>query len=44
MALEDSMSLADCLRLGGKEEAVVATKVHQDLRCVIFELFPKALR
>ncbi|RDK37086.1 hypothetical protein M752DRAFT_287229 [Aspergillus phoenicis ATCC 13157] len=32
MALEDSMSLADCLRLGGKEEAVVATKVHQDLR------------
>ncbi|GLA08901.1 hypothetical protein AnigIFM60653_010700 [Aspergillus niger] len=32
MALEYSMSLAGCLRLGGKEEAAMATKVHQDLR------------
>ncbi|KAH6857083.1 putative monooxygenase [Chaetomium sp. MPI-CAGE-AT-0009] len=32
MALEDSISLAECLRLGGKEGAAVATKVHQVLR------------
>ncbi|GLA41704.1 hypothetical protein AnigIFM63309_009802 [Aspergillus niger] len=31
MALEYSMSLAGCLRLGGKEEAAMATKVHQNL-------------
>ncbi|KAJ5399673.1 hypothetical protein N7465_010162 [Penicillium sp. CMV-2018d] len=32
MALEDSMSLAECLRLGGKEGIPAATKVHQMLR------------
>ncbi|KAE8164973.1 hypothetical protein BDV40DRAFT_286641 [Aspergillus tamarii] len=32
MALEDSISLAECLRLGGKEGAAVATRVHQILR------------
>lgn len=35
MALEDSISLAECLGLGGKEGAAVATTVHQILRCVI---------
>ncbi|CAI6097524.1 unnamed protein product [Clonostachys chloroleuca] len=32
MALEDSVSLTECLRLGDKEGVAVATKVHQVLR------------
>ncbi|KAM6506717.1 hypothetical protein FSOLCH5_013692 [Fusarium solani] len=32
MALEDSISLAECLRLGGKEHVGLATRVHQVLR------------
>jgi 2-polyprenyl-6-methoxyphenol hydroxylase-like FAD-dependent oxidoreductase len=43
MALEDSISLAECLRLGGKEGAAVATKMHQVLRCVISWLSPRGL-
>jgi 2-polyprenyl-6-methoxyphenol hydroxylase-like FAD-dependent oxidoreductase len=32
MALEDAYSLAACLRMGGKEGATLATKVHNHLR------------
>ncbi|KAI1442024.1 hypothetical protein F5Y02DRAFT_410424 [Annulohypoxylon stygium] len=32
MALEDAISLAECLRLGGKNDVTLAVKVHQLLR------------
>lgn len=43
MALEDSVSLTECLRLGDKEGVAVATKVHQVLRCVISWRSPHGL-
>lgn len=36
-ALEDGMSLAECLRLGGKEDLPTAVKVHELLRYACFE-------
>lgn len=32
MALEDAMSLPECLRLGGKDRIALAVRVHQLLR------------